>query len=136
MLLRGLVGASVGFLVGVGFALTLSGFDEYCELYPSTSGCGRSFLLVLLLFFACWMLVAGALIHAGFRLAHVTRGWQVTGIGSALWVLLAVGVVGFGPFLLDVYPKDVRLFSLNGAVVTSCVAYAVAAVSTGRRRTA
>jgi hypothetical protein len=135
MLLRGLVGASVGFLVGVGFALTLSGFDEYCELYPSASGCS-SFLLVLLLFFACWALVAGALIHAGFRLAHVTRGWQVTGIGSALWVLLAVGVVGFGPLLLHVYPKDVRLFSLNGAVATACVAYAVAAVSTGRRRTA
>jgi hypothetical protein len=136
MLLRGLVGASAGFLAGVGFALTLSGFRDYCDSEPLPIGCGGLFLLVLPLVFACWMLVAGALIHAGFRLGRVTRGWQAAGIGSALWLPMVVVVASVGRVLLDVHPNDGRLYVLNSAVITSCVAYAVAALWIGRRRTA
>lgn len=136
MLLRGLVGACAGFLAGVGFALTLDGFDQYCNLHPGQTGCGGGIVLILPLMFAWWMLVAGALIHGGFRLARVTRGWQAAGIGSALWLPLVVVVVSFKSLFVDLHPDDLRPFVLNAAVVTSCVAYAVAALCIGRVRTA
>jgi hypothetical protein len=136
MLLRGFVGAAAGFLAGVGFALTLDGFDQYCDLHPGQRGCGGGFILILPLMFACWMLVAAALIHAGFRLGHLTRGWQAAGIGSALWLPMAVVVVSIGGYLLEVHPNDGRLYALNSAVITSCVSYAIAALCIGRRRTA
>ncbi|NKE56442.1 hypothetical protein FXN61_06190 [Lentzea sp. PSKA42] len=135
MLLRSVVGACAGALVGIGFAFTIDGLRQYCYLRPGRTGCGDSSPLLLPPIFVFWMLVAGVLIYTGFRLARMTRGWWATGVGSGLWVVLIVAVVWFKALFLDMYQEDGHLFLLNAAVITSCVAYAIATSCTGRRRT-
>jgi len=135
MVLRGLVGVSAGFLVGVGFALSVSGFREYCDVEPLPTACGGWSLLLLLLIFVCWTLVAGVLIHTGFRLARETRGWSAAAIGSVLWVGLFVVFLFVRP-TDHVHQEHDRVFLLNAVAVVACVAYAIAALGTGRRRTA
>ncbi|MFI6101760.1 hypothetical protein ACIA8G_39950 [Lentzea sp. NPDC051213] len=134
MLSRTVVGACAGALVGAGFALTLDGLRQYCYLRPGRTGCGDSSLLLLPPIFALWMLVAGALIYAGFRAARVDRGWSATGIGSGLWVVLIVAVVWFKTLFLDMYQEDGHRFLMTASVIVPCIAYAIAALCTGRSR--
>jgi hypothetical protein len=135
MVLRGVVGACAGVVAGVGFAATLEGWTGYCYLSVGRTGCGDSYPLVYASIFVFWMLVAGLLIWAGFRLARAERGWWATGIGSGLWVVLIVGVVWFKTLFLDMYQEDGHLFLMQASVVTPCLAYLVAALTVGRART-
>lgn len=135
MLLRSVVGACAGALAGLGFALTLDWHREYCWLKVGVTGCGDSGLWLYLPLFVFWMLVAGLLIHLGFRLARAERGWWATGLGSGLWVVLIVGVVWFKIMFLEMYQEDGHLFLMKAAVIVPCVAYLAAALFVGRART-
>lgn len=134
MLLRAGVGAGAGVLAGAGFALTLEGVNRYCYLRPGRTGCGVSLPVLYPSTFALWMVVAGVLIWAGFRLTRQERGWLTTGIGSVLWVVLIVAVVWFKAAYLDMYQEDGARFLLTAAVIVPCAAYAVAALAAGRTR--
>ena len=85
MLLRTVVGALAGAVVGAGFVLTL-------HLLPS-----RADILVIAMsipvIFAFWMGVAGALIAGGFRLGRQERGWWATGAGGGVWIVVIVSLV-------------------------------------------
>jgi hypothetical protein len=135
MLLRSVVGACAGALAGVGFALTLDGFRQYCYLRPGRTGCGDSGPMLYPPIFAFWMLVAGVLIYLGFRVARAERGWWATGLGSGLWVVLIVGVVWFKALFLDMPQEDGHLFLRQAVVIVSGVAYLAGALFAGRART-
>ncbi|MEU0884975.1 hypothetical protein ABZ345_40820 [Lentzea sp. NPDC005914] len=132
MVLRSVVGACAGALAGGGFAATIEGWSGYCYLAVGRTGCGDSYPLVYALIFVVWMLVAGGLIHAGFRMARAERSWWAAGVGSGLWVGLIVGVVWFKAVFLEMYQAEGALFLMQSAVVTCCVAYLVAALVVGR----
>ncbi|MEV6712920.1 hypothetical protein AB0M48_12890 [Lentzea sp. NPDC051208] len=132
MLLRAVVGAGAGVLAGAGFALTLEGFNRYCYLRPGRTGCGVPLPVFYPPVFALWMVVAGVLIWAGFRVARQEREWLATSTGSVLWAVLIVAVVWFKATYLDMYQEDGRRFLVVAAVVVPCVACAVAALAVGR----
>ncbi|MFJ5987192.1 hypothetical protein [Lentzea sp. NPDC092896] len=134
MLSRTALGAVVGTVVGAGFLLTLETLTRYCNGGPGRAGCGSGFPLTVGPVFAFWMVVAGVLIHLGFRVVRTERGWWVAGTGSALWLLLFVGVVFFRTFQVDMYQEDVHRFMATMYVVVPCVAYGVAALCAGRAR--
>ncbi|MGW4211481.1 hypothetical protein ACWEIJ_26040 [Lentzea sp. NPDC004789] len=133
MLLRTVVGVCAGALAATGWALTLDALPKYCHLKPGRIGCGRSSVLLLPLTFSIWMLVAGLLVWAGYRVLRAERGWRAAGIGSGLWFVLVLAVI----YLSDPQQGQVRDFLRTGYLVTACAAYAVAALFTGSsRRTA
>ncbi|MGW6447672.1 hypothetical protein [Lentzea sp. NPDC055074] len=134
MVLRTAVGAVAGVLAGAGFALTLEGFTRYCYLRPGRTGCGVGLPVFYPPVFALWMVVAGVLIWAGFRMARQERGWLATGVGSVLWAVLIVAVVWFESAYLDLYQAEGVQFLKVAAVVVPCVAYAIAALAAGRAR--
>ncbi|WP_439663028.1 hypothetical protein ACSHWB_17225 [Lentzea sp. HUAS TT2] len=134
MLLRTAVGAVAGVLAGAGFALTLEGVSRYCYLRPGRTGCGVGLPVFYPPVFALWMVVAGVVIWAGFRVARQERGWLVTSAGSVLWAVLIVAAVWFESTFLDLYQADAVVFFMTAAVIVPCVAYAVAAVAAGRAR--
>ncbi len=134
MLLRAVVGACAGAVAGTGFALTLDGLRRYCHFWLSRALCVEPSPLLLPLIIVFWMLVAGVLIYAGFRMSRVARGWWVTGFGSALWVVLAVAAVWFQPLYLDLRQGGAHLFLMAAAVITAGAAYPVAALAVGRAR--
>lgn len=121
MLLRTAVGALAGAVVGAGFVLTL-------HLLPS-----RADIIVIAMaipvLFAFWTVVAGVLIAGGFRLGGQDRGWWATGAGSGVWVVVIVSLVFGGAF-----SKHSDLPFEPVAVLVPCVAFAIAALCTGRRR--
>src|SRR5690349_5359468 len=106
MVLRSVVGACAGTVVGAGFAATLQGWNGYCYLAVGRTGCGDSYPLVYASIFAFWMLVAGGLLWAGFRMTRAERSWSATGWGSGLWVVLIVGVVWFKAVFLEMYQEE------------------------------
>ncbi|MEU3648981.1 hypothetical protein AB0E59_36790 [Lentzea sp. NPDC034063] len=134
MLSRTALGAVVGTVVGAGFLLTLDTLTRYCNGGPGRAGCGSGFPLTVGPVFAFWMVVAGVLVHLGFRVTRTERGWWVAGAGSGLWLLLFVGVVFFRTFQVDMYQEDVHRFMATMYVVVPCVAYGVAALGVGRAR--
>ncbi|GLY51965.1 hypothetical protein [Lentzea sp. NBRC 102530] len=134
MVLRTVVGAVAGAVAGTGFFLTLDGFSRYCYLRPGRTGCGVTLPLLHPPVFAFWMVVAAAVILAGFRVGRQERGWVATGIGSGLWLVLIVAVVWFEIGCLEVHPEDRHLVLGVTAVVVPCVAYAVATSSAGQAR--
>lgn len=136
MLSRTVVGACAGALAGAGVALTLDALTKYCYPRPGRTGCGDSQLLALPLTFAVWMVVAGVLIWAGFRVARQERGWVATAIGSVLWAVLLVAVLWFRYTYLELAEEDGHLFVLGAAVVVPCVAYGFAGMISGARREA
>jgi hypothetical protein len=121
MLLRTVVGALAGAVVGAGFLLSL-------HLLPS-----RADIVVIAMaipvIFAFWMAVAGALIAGGFRLAGQARGWWATGAGGGVWVVVIVSLVFGGAF-----SKHSDLPFPPVAVLVPCLAYMVATLCIGRRR--
>ncbi|KJK42484.1 hypothetical protein UK23_37025 [Lentzea aerocolonigenes] len=129
------MGVCAGLLAGGGFAATLEGWTWYCYPPAGHTGCGDSYPLVYALVFVFWMLVAGGLLHAGFRMARAERSWSATGVGSGLWVVLIVGVVWFKAMFLEMYHDESALFLMEAEVVTAGVAYLVAALTVGRART-
>jgi hypothetical protein len=143
MLSRTVVGAGAGALAGIGLALTLDGLRRSCHVSTSRVGCGRSGPLLFAPILVFWMLVAGALIYAGFRMGRVARGWRVTGIGSGLWAVLIVTMIWFRTAYLDApladghsLPKEYgHNFMLVAVVVSACAAYLAAASFAGRERT-
>ena len=132
MLLRSVVGACAGAVAGVGLALTFDGLRRSCYVSTSRLGCGRSGPLLFAPILVFWMLLAGALIYAGFRMGRMARGWLVTGIGSGLWAVLIVAVIWFKALFLDMVQDDGHLFAMQAVVVASCVAYLAAALFAGR----
>lgn len=134
MVLRTVVGACAGVIAGLGFAATLEGWTGYCYLSVGRAGCGDSYPLIYAAIFVFWMLVAGALIYAGFRMARAERSWSATGLGSGLWVVLIVGVVWFKAMFLEMYHDESSIFLMQAAVVTAGLAYLVAALAVGRAR--
>jgi len=131
------VGAWAGAVAATGWALTLDALPRYCHLKPGRIGCGRSSVLLYPLTFAFWMLVGGALVHAGYRVLRAERGWWAAGIGSGLWFVLVLGVIYVSSFHLgDTYQEEVHEFFRTAYLVTACTAYAVAALFTGTRRLA
>ncbi|MET9633593.1 hypothetical protein ABZX92_39655 [Lentzea sp. NPDC006480] len=134
MVLRGVVGAFAGVVAGGGFAATLEGWNGYCYLSVGRTGCGDSYPLIYASIFVFWMLVAGGLLHAGFRMACAEHSWSATGLGSGLWVVLIVGVVWFKAMFLEMYQEDGDLFLLQAAVVTAGAGFLVAALAVGRAR--
>ena len=132
---RSVVGACAGALAGTGLALTLDGFRQYCYLKPGRTGCGVSGPMLLPPIIAFWMLAAGVLIYAGFRMRRMDRGWWATGIGSGLWLVLIVGVVWYKAVYLDMWQEDGHVFLRTAAVITACAAYLTAALFVGRART-
>ncbi|MEV6243825.1 hypothetical protein [Lentzea sp. NPDC051838] len=135
MVLRSVVGACAGALAGGGFVLTIEGFNQYCRSWPGNAGCGDAGVFLVLPMIAFWMLVAGVLIYAGFRLARAERGWWTAAAGSALWIVLVVVVMWFRISYVDLGPGDRQLFFVAAAVVTAGVSYLLAALSVGRART-
>jgi len=128
---RTALGAVVGTVVGAGFLLTVETLTRYCNGGPGRTGCGSSFPLTVGPVFAFWMLVAGVLIHVGFRVMRTGRGWWVAGTGSGLWFLLFVGIVYVRTLQVDMYQEDVHRFMATMYVITPCVAYALAGTLTG-----
>jgi len=129
------VGACGGLVAGGGFAATLEAWNGYCYLSVGRTGCGDSYPLIYASIFVFWMLVAGCLLYAGFRMARAERSWPATGLGSGLWVVLIVGVFWFKAMFLEMYQEDGHLFVMQAVVVTACAAYLVAALAVGRART-
>ncbi len=121
MVVRTVVGAVTGAVVGAGFLVTLH------EL--PARGPGYLVFAAIPVLFAFWVFVAGVLIAGGFRLGRQERGWWVTGIGSGLWVVVIVSLVLARTFSKHAYPQ---LFEVV-AIVVPCVAYALAALFTSRR---
>ncbi|MFC3898677.1 hypothetical protein ACFOWZ_45035 [Lentzea rhizosphaerae] len=135
MIVRALIGAVAGAVAGAGFVLTLGTFTRYCNGGPGRTGCGTGFFTTFGLAFALWMVVAAAVVCAGFRVVRAGRGWWAAGIGSALWFVLILAVIYGRIFVLDgMYQAEVRHFLVTAYLVTACVAYAVAASGTGRSR--
>lgn len=134
MLLRTVVGAVVGTVVGTGFLQTLNLLTRYCTGGPGRTGCGAGFWLTIGLDFAFWMLVAAALIALGFRAGRAGRAWWAVGIGSGLWFVLFLAVIYVRMFHLEMVQEDGRDFLATAYVITPGVAYALAALCTGRRR--
>lgn len=99
------------------------------------AGCGGSLLLVLPVTFSFWMLAGVVLIYAGFRASRVGRVRWAAGIGSALWFVLYLTLIYIN-FHLDMYQEDAHRFMTKAYVIAPCVAYAIAALCTGSRRTA
>lgn len=130
MVLRTVVGAVVGTVVGAGFLLSLNALPSRCDGLPGGPGCVVVMAMALPALFAFWMFVAGLLMLAGLR---KERSWQATGIGGGLWVVSIVSVVLVEAFYLDLVQEDGRLFRMAAAVVVPCLAYAIAALCTGRR---
>ncbi|MDX8036818.1 hypothetical protein SK803_42045 [Lentzea sp. BCCO 10_0856] len=127
MVLRTVVGAVVGVVVGAGFLLSLDVLPSRCDGLPGGPGCAVVAGMALPVLFAFWMFVAGALLWAGLR---KERSWQATGIGGGLWLVLIVAAVLVEDFYLDLLQEDGRQFRLAAAVIVPCFAYAVAALST------
>ncbi|USX49538.1 hypothetical protein [Lentzea sp. HUAS12] len=136
MLSRTVVGACAGAVAGAGVALTLEALTRYCYLRPGRTGCGDSQLLALPLTFGAWMVIAGVLIWAGFRVARQERGWLATSIGGVLWVVLLLAVLWLRYTYLDLVQEDGDFFVLGAAVVVPCVAYGFAGMISGSRREA
>ena len=120
-MVRTVVGAVTGAVVGAGFLVTLH------EL-PSR-GPGYLVFAMIPVLFAFWALVAGVLIAGGFRLGRQERGWWVTGIGGLVWVVAVVSLVMAGTFSKHAYPHLVEIALIG----VPCVAYALAALFTSRR---
>ncbi|MCP2250280.1 hypothetical protein [Lentzea aerocolonigenes] len=136
MVLRTVVGAVAGLLAGSGFLLTLYTSSEYCNGGSGRAGCGAVFPLTFGLIFSVWMVLAAALVYAGFRVTREKRWWWAAGIGSALWFVLFVGVIYVRFFRMHgMYRDDVDRFLVSAYLITACVGYAVGALCTGRRRT-
>jgi hypothetical protein len=133
-------GTGVGAVAGVGFALTLNGFRWYCHDKPGPIACDDSDPLLLSPIFSFWVLVAGVLVHVGFRWGRLPRGWRVIGLGSGLWIALTVPVAWFRATYLDALLPDGhslpdeygRNFMMVASVITACVAYRAAASFKGR----
>ncbi|KOV89761.1 hypothetical protein [Nocardia sp. NRRL S-836] len=121
MVVRTVVGAVTGAVVGAGFVVTVH------EL-PSR-GPGYLVLAAVPVLFAFWAFVAGVLIAGGFRLGRQERGWWATGIGSGLWVVVVVSLVLGRVFSKHAYPQLVEVV----LILVPCVAYALAALFTSRR---
>lgn len=125
---RTAVGAVGGTVAGAGFLLGSQLFTRHF---------GAAFPLAFGLNFSVWMVVAAALVHAGFRVLRMERAWWAAGIGSGLWFVLFLTVVYVRIFHLDdLYQEDVHRFLEIAYVLAACVGYAVAALCVGRRRTA
>jgi hypothetical protein len=129
MLMRTVVGAVVGTVVGGGFLLTFQLFVRWCNGGPTRTGCGAGLPLTIGQIFAFWLVVAGVLIYAGFRVARAERGWWAAGIGGGMWVALIVSFSFSGMFSKH---SDVPFEPV--AMLVSCLAYAIAALCVGRRR--
>jgi len=132
MLLRTVVGAVAGAVAGVGFLFTLGLMVRYCN---GRGGCGALPVMVPpnLVF---WVFVAGAAVLAGFRLLRQRHGWWVMGAGGALWVVLVVAVYYVTYAYLDLYQAERGPVVSAATVIGASLAYAVAALCIGRRRTA
>ena len=137
MIVRTAVGVVAGAVAGAGFVLTLGTFTRYCNGGLGRTGCGTGFFTTFGLAFSVWMVVAAAVVCAGFRVVRARRGWWAAGIGSGLWFVLVLAVIYGRTFVLDgMYQAEVRDFLVTSYLVTACVAYAVAALGIGRRKTA
>ena len=135
MLLRTVVGAVAGTMAGLGFVMSLEALTRYCNGGPGRTGCGTPFALTFGLGFALWMVAAAILVHLGFRLLRMERGWWVAGIGSGLWFVLLLAVVYLRIFHTDgMYQEEGRQFLVTGYLTAAGAAYAIAALCTGRRR--
>ncbi|MFS8104318.1 hypothetical protein LFM09_45150 [Lentzea alba] len=135
MLMRTAVGAVVGTVVGGGFLLTLSVFTRWCNGGPFRTGCGGGFSLTFGPIFSFWLVVAGVLIYAGFRVTRAERWWWVIGIGGGLWFVLFLALIYVRMFHVDnMVQADVHDFMATAYVILPCAAFAVAALCTGRRR--
>ncbi|ANZ36579.1 hypothetical protein BBK82_11395 [Lentzea guizhouensis] len=122
MVVRVVVGAVTGGVVGAGFLVTL-------HQLPSRGPAHLVFAAIPVLF-AFWMFVAGVLIAGGFRLGRQERGLWATGIGSGLWVVVVVSLVMARTFSKHAHPQ----YAEAALILVPCVAYALAALFTSRRR--
>jgi hypothetical protein len=134
MLSRTALGAVVGTMAGAGFLLSLHALTRYCNGGPGRTGCGAVFPLDFGVVLAFWMIVAGVLVHVGFRVLRTERGWWAAGAGTGLWFLLVLAVIYVRIFHLDMYQEDANRFMATMYVIVPCVAYGVAASCTGRAR--
>lgn len=143
MLSRTVVGAGAGGLAGVGLALTLAGLRWYCYGRPGPITCVYWDPLLYSPIFSCWVLVAGVLVHVGYRWGRLPHGWRVARLGGGLWIALTVPVVWLRIAYFDALPADGHSlpkawghnFMMVVSVITACVAYLAAASFTGRART-
>lgn len=125
MLLRTVVGAVAGAVVGGGFLLSLHQLPLRADI--------TVIAMAIPVIFAFWMFVAGVVITLGFRIGRETRGWWATGIGSGLWVVAIVSI-SFSGLLGKHSELPISKEALIGLV--PCVAFAVAALCTSRRTVA
>lgn len=130
MVSRTAVGAIAGAVVGGGFYLNLGLLIRYCNAPLRITSCGEVLPMLIPAMFAFWMLVAGVLIALGFRVRREARGWRATGIGSGLWVAVIVPLSYSGLLGKHGWPQFVEVV----AVLVPCLAFATAALCTGRRR--
>ena len=135
MLLRTVVGAVAGTLAGIGFVASLDALTRYCYEDPARRGCGVPPMQTFGLGLSLWMVVAATLIYLGFRLLRMERGWWVAGIGSGLWFVLVLAVIYLRMNTDGMYQEEGHEFLAAGYLAAAGVAYAIAALGTGRRRT-
>lgn len=115
MLVRGIAGAVVGALAGLGFLLTWDAVGATCLPYDARCGLlSASFVLYLVL----WAVAAGVMLLGAFRVLDRPPYWAASGSGCVLWV--ATGVVGVG--VLGVNASAVVVpavcFALTAALTT------------------
>lgn len=133
MVVRTAVGAGAGLAAGWGWVLTLDGFSSYCVPGAGRTGCGEP-LAWFGLSFLVSLVVAGALVAAGFLVARQRRGWTVVGIGTLAWFVLLVSVVLVRLFVpMDLDRDEAASLMENACLITACGSYALAALCTGGR---
>jgi hypothetical protein len=124
---RGLIGAAVGLLVGVGFVLSWNALPpNRCDPTGRGGFCidGRVFAAPILVL--VWALVATALLAFTLRRTEPEPAWPAAaGLGCVLWVALGVGAGMLG----------LAVGSDVAKVLVPCFAYAVAALCTSREPT-